>query len=55
MKQIQSLQDTLRSLKFEETANHLPTILEIAETNHLTYAQFLMKVMEYEQKRREEK
>lgn len=55
MKQIQSLQDTLRSLRFGETANHLPTLLEIAETDNLTYAQFLMKVMEYEQKRREEK
>lgn len=55
MKQIQSLQETLRSLRFGETANHLPTLLETAETDNLTYAQFLMKVMEYEQKRREEK
>src|SRR5690625_2055098 len=55
MKQIQRLQDTLRSLRFGETANHLTTLLETAATDHLTYAQFLMKVMEYEQKRREEK
>src|SRR5699024_2545356 len=55
MKQIQSLQESLRSLRFGETANHLPTLLETAETDKLTYAQFLMKVMEYEQQRREEK
>lgn len=49
------LQDILRNLRFGETAAFLPALLENAETNDDTHATFLMNVMEYEQKRREEK
>src|SRR5699024_7809276 len=49
------LQDILRNLRFGETAAFLLTVLENAETNDDTHATFLMNVMKYEQKRREEK
>lgn len=49
------LQDILRNLRFGETAAFLPPLLENAETNDDTHATFLMNVMKYEQKRREEK
>jgi len=55
MKQLQRLQDTLKSLRFGETADYLPTLLNTAKKNDDTYASFLMDVMNYEQKRREEK
>ena len=55
MSQMKRLQDILRNLRFGETAAFLPTLLENAETNDDTHATFLMNVMKYEQKRREEK
>lgn len=55
MNQLTTLQDTLKSLRLAETANHLSTLLEQAETNHETYTSFLLNVVRYEQKRREEK
>lgn len=55
MSQLTTLQDTLKSLRLGETANHLSTLLEKAELNNETYASFLLNVMSYEQKRREEK
>ncbi|MFA8440092.1 IS21-like element helper ATPase IstB [Pueribacillus sp. YX66] len=55
MSQMKRLQDILRNLRFGETAAFLPALLENAETNDDTHATFLMNVMEYEQKRREEK
>src|SRR5699024_11977072 len=55
MNQFQDLKDTLKSLRLGETADYLPTLLDKAETNDDTYATFLMDVMSYEQKRREEK
>ncbi|MBP2080190.1 IS21-like element helper ATPase IstB, partial [Oceanobacillus polygoni] len=55
MNQLSTLQDTLKSLRLGETANHLPVLLEKAKTNDDTYASFLMNVMSYEQKRREDK
>lgn len=55
MNRLKRLQDKLKSLRLGETADYLPTLLEKAETNDDTYAAFLMDVMTYEQKRREEK
>ncbi len=55
MSQMKRLQDILRNLRFGETAAFLLTVLENAETNDDTHATFLMNVMKYEQKRREEK
>jgi len=55
MNSIRKLQDTLKSVRLGEAANHLPVLLEKAETNDDTYTTFLMDVMKYEQKRREEK
>lgn len=54
MNQIQKLQDTLKSLRLGEAAEYLPFLLEKSESND-TYATFLMEIMNYEQKRREEK
>lgn len=55
MSQLQSLQDTLKSLRLGETADYLPTLLEEAKENDSTHASFLMNVMKYEHERREEK
>jgi|SRR5690625_1135268 len=55
MSSITKLQDTLKSVRLGEAANHLPVLLEKAGANDDTYATFLMDVMKYEQKRREEK
>jgi len=55
MNQIASLQDTLKSLRLGETADQISNLLEQAEKNDETYAAFLMNVMSFEQRRREEK
>lgn len=55
MNEIKHLQDKLKSIRLTETAHHLPTLLQHAETNDETYASFLTNVIEYEQKRRDEK
>ena len=55
MTQLLDLQALLKSLRFSETANNLPTLLKEAEENDLTYTSFLMKCARYEQKLREEK
>lgn len=55
MSQLSTLQDTLKSLRFGETANNLPALLEKAEKDNVTYATFLMDILNYEQKKREEK
>lgn len=55
MSQLSTLQDTLKSLRFGETANNLPALLEKAEKDNVTYAAFLMDILSYEQKKREEK
>jgi len=52
---MKDLQAILRNLRLGETADHLLTLLEKAEANDDTYVTFLMDVMKYEQKRREEK
>lgn len=51
----QQLQDTLKSLRFGETANNLPALFEKTEKDNVTYAAFLMDILSYEQKKREEK
>lgn len=55
MNQLKQLEDILRNLRFGETADNLPELLKKAEKNEITYVSFLMDVMKYEQKRREEK
>ena len=55
MNHMKDLQAILRNLRLGETADHLLTLLEKAEANDDTYVTFLMDVMKYEQKRREEK
>lgn len=52
---IESLQNQLRSLTFSETAKVLPTLIQKAESEDWTQRQFLKEIMDYEQKRREEK
>src|SRR5699024_9860980 len=55
MSSITKLQDTLKSVRLDEAANHLQVLLEEAGVNDDTYAAFLTDVVHYEQKRREEK
>lgn len=52
---IESLQHQLRSLTFSETAKILPILIQKAESEDWTQRQFLKEIMDYEQKRREEK
>ena len=55
MSQLTELQGLVKSLRFVETANYLPEIIKEAEHNDHSYTQFLINIMKYEQKRREEK
>lgn len=55
MNQLKTLQNKLKSLRLSETASHLPVLLEEARSNDETYASFLMRLVDYEQQRRDEK
>jgi len=55
MNQLKSLQSKLKSLRLSETSSHLPTLLEEAASNDETHAGFLMRLVDYEQRRRDEK
>lgn len=55
MSSYKNLQDLLRSLRLAETSEQLPVLLQRAQDQDLSYAQFLLEVMTCEQKRREEK
>jgi DNA replication protein DnaC len=55
MSSYKKLPDLLRSLRLAETSEQLPVLLQRAQDQDLSYAQFLLEVMTYEQKRREEK
>lgn len=45
----------MRAVRLVESANELPKFIREAEKQNLSYTQFLLGVMEYEKKRREEK
>lgn len=49
------LEGVLRSLRLSETSEYLPELIKKAEKQSLSYTQFLLEVMTYEQKRRAEK
>lgn len=55
MGQIKKLQEKLTTLRLGEAANQLPSLLEKAEQEDETVATFLLNLLDYEQKRREEK
>ncbi|MGF6950209.1 DNA replication protein DnaC [Neobacillus sp. B4I6] len=55
MSQLQQLQEFMRTLRLSETANHLPSIIREAEQKDLSFTQFLLDVVTYEQSCREEK
>lgn len=55
MNDLKGLQDLFRTLRLAETASYLPELIKKAETKELSYQKFLLEVMGYEQKRREEK
>ena len=50
MSTYKQLDKVLRSLRLSETAEHLPELLKKAEKQDLSYTQFLLEVMSYEQK-----
>ena len=52
---LEQLQQQLRSLRLSETAAHLPSLIQQAESEDWTYRTFLHHLTAYEQKRREEK
>ena len=55
MSTYKQLEGVLRSLRLSETADHLHELLRKAEKQSLSYTQFLLEVMSYEQRRRGEK
>lgn len=55
MKQIKYLQDSLVSLRLVETSKKLPSLLEEAEKEQLSYIAFLNNVVEYERRIRDER
>lgn len=55
MRQLKELQQILKSLRLGEAAEYLPALLEKAGKNDETHASFLFTLMDYEQRRREEK
>lgn len=52
---VKELQEHFRHLRMTETANELPTLLRNAEMKSWTYQEFLHEILQYEQKRREQK
>jgi len=54
-KSLEQLQQQLRTLRLSETASHLPSLIQQAESEDWTYRTFLHHLASYEQKRREEK
>lgn len=55
MSTYKQLDQVLRSLRLSETAEHLSELLKKADKQDLSYTQFLLEVMSYEQRRRGEK
>ncbi|MDE3838710.1 ATP-binding protein [Bacillus methanolicus] len=55
MNSLSKSQELLKALRLKETAHYLPTLVKEAETNDSSYLTFLNCILEYEQKRREEK
>src|SRR5690625_3898533 len=55
MSNYKKLDKIIRSLRLSETAEYLPELLKKAEKQDLSYTQFLLEVMSYEQRRQGEK
>jgi DNA replication protein DnaC len=56
MKQpLEQLQQQLKTLRLSETATHLPSLIQQAESENWTYRTLLTHLTDYELKRREEK
>uniref|UniRef100_UPI000557C358 ATP-binding protein n=1 Tax=Halalkalibacter hemicellulosilyticus TaxID=127886 RepID=UPI000557C358 len=55
MTQMNQLQKLMRTLRFVEASNHVTELIKKAEQNDASYTMFLLDIMHYEQKRREEK
>lgn len=54
MSHLTTTQELLKTLHLSESAHYLPTLIKEAEVNDMTYLSFLNRILEYEQKRREE-
>jgi DNA replication protein DnaC len=55
MSDLSLAQERLKTLRMSESAQYLPTLVKEAETYDQSYLGFLNSILEYEQKRREEK
>lgn len=55
MSHLTTAQEHLKTLRLSESASYLPTLVKEAESNDMSYLSFLNSILEYEQKRREEK
>ena len=55
MSDLSLAQERLKSLRMSESSQYLPTLVKEAEMHDKSYLGFLNSILEYEQKRREEK
>src|SRR5690625_2712151 len=55
MSDLSLAQERLKTLRMSESAQYLPTLVKEAEKHDKSYLDFLNSILEYEQKRREEK
>ena len=55
MSDLSLAQERLKTLRMSESAQYLPTLVKEAEMHDKSYLGFLNSILEYEQKRREEK
>ncbi|MDQ0157629.1 ATP-binding protein [Robertmurraya andreesenii] len=55
MSQLKKSEELLKTLHLSEAAHSLSQLVKQAETNESSYLSFLNSILEYEQKRREEK
>lgn len=55
MSDLSLAQERLKTLRLSESAHYLPMLVKEAESNDKSYLAFLNSILEYEQKRREEK
>lgn len=55
MSTYKQLEKSMRTLRLAETSEYLPELLKKADSQSLSYSQFLLEVTSYELKRREEK
>lgn len=55
MSQLAQVQELLKTLRLSETSTSVTRLIKEAESNEVSYTSFLLTLLTFEQKRREEK